>query len=156
MFEGPAGTSLSPGGRRVCGRSGGPRVRNSPPAPPKRVDGRSKRRVWLSAHQNGSLGFCSGCMAVYITEVSVKFCPSKKELTQEVNIANLGCLAKCFPSVCRQSGRLNLTANSRTTGRTRPLWTGLRTTRGCLARVGGAAPSVFSTCLSQLWNRGKT
>lgn len=96
MFEGPAGTSLSPGGRRVCGRSGGPRVRNSPPAPPKRVDGRSKRSVWLSAHQNGSLGFCSGCMAVYITEVSVKFCPSKERIDARSENCKLGLSREMF------------------------------------------------------------
>ena len=79
MFEGPAGTPLSSGGRWVCGRSRGPRVRNSLPALPKRVDGMVEM-VRLSAHQNGWLAFCSRCMAVYITEVSVKFCPSKERI----------------------------------------------------------------------------
>lgn len=64
-------------------------------------------------------------MAVYITEVSVKFCPSKEKLTQEVEMASLRCLAKPFQSVLdRQSRRLNLTANSRTTESDTASWKG--------------------------------
>lgn len=68
--------------REEWGAAGGVRVSGTPC--------RLLRSVWMDGQNEvfgfhltekiGSLGLCSGCMAVYITEVSVKFCPSKERI----------------------------------------------------------------------------
>lgn len=44
------------------------------------MDGENEVFGFQLTEKIGLLGFCSGCMAVYITEVSVKFCPSKERI----------------------------------------------------------------------------